>query len=151
MFSSKYHTGKDFLSIVLSVFCSRTSQVINFTSGVPQGNHLEPFRYILFVNDVHNVVSHATTLMSSSVFLFFSDHFLHKHLHFELDEVFLWCSINLLILNCSKCKVMTFNSSMLHVISYSLGKLSLMIWFDRSMNTVHAFEFMHLKSIESVH
>lgn len=82
------------------------------TSGVPQGSHLGPILFILFVNDIEFFVKSAKCL------IYADDVKLYKRIKSINDAEFLqrdidglgeWCAINCLFLNPVKCKVMTFN------------------------------------------
>lgn len=95
------------------------------TSGVPQGSHIGPLLFILFVNDVVEFLTECNILMFADDFkLYLSGKDIHcfQHLNMHLEKFYLWCSKNYLSLNVSKCSVITFSrrkSPFLH--TYSIG------------------------------
>ena len=83
------------------------------TSGVPQGSVLGPLLFLLFVNDINDVVS-------SPLFQFADDHSIvrpifseldHKILQQDIHNIFQWTIRNKLPLNLSKCSVMQMTRS----------------------------------------
>ena len=84
------------------------SEWCNVTSGVPQGSVLGPILFLLFVNDLNDVVS-------SSLFQFADDNSIvrpiygdldHKILQQDIENIFKWSVCNKLPLNLSKCSTM---------------------------------------------
>ena len=80
------------------------------SSGVPQGSHLAPLLFNIFINDIK--------LTNSHMLLFADDLKLFRIIKSPDDAVLLqneinvlsnWCSKNNLLLNVSKCKVLTFS------------------------------------------
>ena len=91
---------------------SSISNSFYVTSGVPQGSHLGPLLFTLFINDLPNTLSHSSILMyADDVKLVFSytDPLLHNCLQDDLNAMQHWCSANQLHLNFSKCMFMTFS------------------------------------------
>ena len=82
-------------------------------SGVPQGSHLGPLMFIIFINDLKNFI------LKSGLLLFADDgkiyHKIKSHqdaedLQSDLDALALWCSLNFLPLNIDKCKVLRYTN-----------------------------------------
>lgn len=82
------------------------------TSGVPQGSHLGPFLFLLFINDIH-------TALSDTNFLIFADDLKIFYkitsltdcsvLQKTIDKLQNWCITNHLFLNFSKCFIISFS------------------------------------------
>ena len=99
------------------------------TSGVPQGSHLGPLLFILFINEVVECFEYANCI------LFADDMKIFANISGELDRDMFqrdlikfgnWCSTNLLFLNIDKCQLITYSKSRLPVIyDYFLNAYSL--------------------------
>lgn len=95
--------------------CSRTASI---ASGVPQGSHLGPLLFSLFVNDVSEAINH-------SKFLVFADDIKIFHridciedsilLQCDLDSFSLWCKRNDMNLACDKCKFIKFSRKKIEI------------------------------------
>lgn len=88
------------------------SKSIDVLSGVPQGSHLGPLLFSLFINDLPDVICSSHILMyADDVKLFLS----YRHssdqmcLQNDLNAFHTWCKINLMELNLRKCKFMRFS------------------------------------------
>ena len=90
------------------------------TSGVPQGSNLGPLLFILFINDLCEI------LKFSEYLLFADDLKLFKQicsvvdsdlLQNDLDSLFLWCNNNNLFLNIQKCSILSYSRKS-HNINY---------------------------------
>ena len=90
------------------IFKGSLSEWCKVTSGVPQGSVLGPILFLLFVNDINDVVS-------SQLLQFADDHSIvrpicneHDHIILQQDiqNIFQWTVLNELPLNLSKCTVM---------------------------------------------
>lgn len=82
------------------------------SSGVPQGSHLGPLLFNLFVNDIPVLFKYSDCLMYAD------DLKLYKcistvrdsiDLQRDLNSLHLWCQFNRLDLNISKCRVLSFH------------------------------------------
>lgn len=109
----------------LRVRCgSEVSFPITVSSGVPQGSHLGPFLFNLFVNDFGKDLGVGCLLFADDAKLFLeitSDQDVYQ-LQSSLRLVEEWCLGNSMNLNTSKCMVMTFTRSQLpQVHNYYLG------------------------------
>lgn len=109
------------LDWIRSYLTSRTQMVrvnnflsheIPVPSGVPQGSHIGPLLFNLFINDV------ATCFVSSEFLLFADDLKLFRSvvnaddclaLQEDLNRFADWCRVNGMEVNTSKCKVMSFS------------------------------------------
>ena len=107
------------------------SSDIFVSSGVPQGSHLGPLLFLLFINDLPDVICHSSILMyADDVKLFNSFKEPNNLLQIDLNNFFEWCQLNLLQLNFKKCKIITFCRTSGHVTNYFLG--------DRSVERVNS-------------
>ncbi|XP_076678211.1 uncharacterized protein LOC143374166 [Andrena cerasifolii] len=81
---------------------SSTSTSFCSTSGVPQGSHLGPLLFLLFVNDIANVILNAKFLLyADDIKLFIAVSSLHdaQNLQADLSRIESWCIGNNLGLN----------------------------------------------------
>lgn len=87
-----------------------TSSAFPVTSGVPQGSHLGPFLFLLFMND-------ATSTLTSRYLFYADDLKLYAVVKDSQDLILLqqaletfanWCQTNRMLLNVSKCSVVSF-------------------------------------------
>lgn len=92
-------------------FEGNLSSTVNVTSGVPQGSHLGPLLFILFVNDVEQVLKFLHVLIYADDMKLFievrkpSDLELFQQ---EIDNFHTWCTKSLLELNVKKCNSISF-------------------------------------------
>lgn len=87
-----------------------SSQDIMATSGVPQGSHLGPYLFNLFINDLTREIQSEHLLYADDLKLF---RIVKSHedcvlLQDDLDRIKAWCSLNKLELNIEKCKSISF-------------------------------------------
>lgn len=107
----------DVLSAVFAVF-----------SGVPQGSHLGPIIYLLYMNDVHlllkcHKLSYADDIKLFAVINSSNDALL---LQDQLNIFAHWCDDNRMVLNASKCSVITFTRKRSTIsFDYNLSNTSL--------------------------
>ena len=88
------------------------SEIFNVRSGVPQGSHLGPFLFVLFIDDAISCFSFASVLLYADDLKIYSTiKTLNDALALQKDlNVFCsWTVKNRLLLNVSKCKVLTFH------------------------------------------
>lgn len=88
------------------------SRVFPVLSGVPQGSHLGPLLFLLFVNDIVNIFKYSKCLLYADdlkIFCGISNVRDAIGLQRDLDSLFSWCQENRLYLNLTKCKVMSYH------------------------------------------
>ena len=81
------------------------------TSGVPQGSNLGPLLFLLFINDLSDIMDSNRLFYADDLKLYakidcFSDCLNLQH---DLDKVYNWCCENCLFLNIGKCKVISYS------------------------------------------
>ena len=79
-------------------------------SGVPQGSHLGPLIFILFVNDLTNRLDshHLMYADDLKIFRVISSLIDCAALQQDIDIVTSWCKLNGMAINGTKCKVISF-------------------------------------------
>lgn len=95
-------------------FRTAQSHVINVTSGVPQGSHLGPLLFTLFINDLPSALQYCKSLMYADdvkLLLAFKNPDDQSLLQIDINNFTTWCNINLMDLNTNKCKYMVFTRS----------------------------------------
>lgn len=105
-------------------FGNALSNEIFVYSGVPQGSHIGPILFTLFINDLPTVVQYASILMYADdvkIFKSFNDEYEQNFLQTDLNNFYRWCQINLMDLNISKCKHMSFFRQRSLSTTYSFG------------------------------
>lgn len=109
-------------------FKSAVSKEILVTSGVPQGSHLGPILFLLFINDMPESIKYCNILMYADdvkIFLSLKNESDCMHLQSDLNNFNKWCAINLMELNLKKCKHMQFSRGQISVHSYILNNCEL--------------------------
>lgn len=114
------------VSFFLSYFCRReqfvtyngfNSQMIIATSGVPQGSNLGPLFFLLFINDLFNNISCNKLCFADDLKIFTNIHSIEDciRLQNDVNSIKVWCDVNRLHLNVSKCKVVTYSRKQLNL------------------------------------
>ena len=108
-------------NILRSYLTNRVQYVCNGTTqsqrqsiqyGVPQGSILGPLLFILFINDLPEVVKTSqVTLFADDTALVDGNKVVHKSIQEDLANVEQWCQNNKLFINYDKCQVISFGPS----------------------------------------
>lgn len=122
----------------MSYLCNRTQRVkfksllsspINVHSGVPQGSHLGPMLFIMYINDLPDYLDYANVLLyADDVKLFYKIDSTNdcEKLQHDFNNLSEWSNANFLQLNLKKCKTMSFNRLKTEVhYTYNLSGASL--------------------------
>ena len=116
----KLGVHSELLAWIASYLCGRTqfvklagwsSQIFNVTSGVPQGSHLGPLLFILFMDDATKVFSSSTCLLYADdlkILKVIKNVLDASALQRDLNRLLQWCEVNQLYLNIKKCNVISF-------------------------------------------
>lgn len=111
------------------VFRNHLSSEVNVTSGVPQGSHIGPLLFILYINDVVSYLPPCNMLIFADdikLFLPVRNRSDIDQINIILEHLWNWCSINRLPLNVDKCAVITYTHMLRPLLaSYLLGTKTL--------------------------
>ena len=108
------------------IFNSDISSEIVVTSGVPQGSHLGPLLFLLFINDLPSVITHSSILLyADDVKLFYASNVSSTCLQSDLNSLAQWCELNCMNLNINKCKHMVFTRKIMFSQTLSLCSIEL--------------------------
>ena len=92
-------------------FKGHLSDPVNVTSGVPQGSHLGPLLFILFVNDVTLVLNRLKVLIYADdmkLYMEIKTQSDFQAFQQEIDFFHKWCTKSLLDLNVKKCSIISY-------------------------------------------
>lgn len=95
------------------------SDPIYVKSGIPQGSHLGPLLFLLFVNDIPSIFSDCQCLLyADDLKIFHKITSIEDCVNFQKDiaALIIWCNNNHLSLNFSKCNIMTYTRKFLPII-----------------------------------
>lgn len=94
------------------LFNNYVSTTIHVTSGVPQGSHIGPLLFILFINDLPDYIQNSSVLLYADDCKIFCSSDNNSHYSALQDDLNLlsdWCLNNDMLLNSSKCYVMSYS------------------------------------------
>lgn len=122
---NKYGIRNNELKWFKSYLSNRTQVVVNNTKvskkeflniGVPQGTVLGPILFLIYVNDLSNVISNANiNIYADDVVVYASNsnvNTLQIHMQDIMNKVFNWYSQNKLTLSVDKCSTMVINDKL---------------------------------------
>lgn len=92
-------------------YSSALSRPIRVTSGVPQGSHLGPFLFSIFINDIGEYINGGFLLFADDVKVFREVSSVQHQvdLQQDLEGIERWCLRNRMDLNPTKCCIMSFS------------------------------------------
>lgn len=130
------------------------SNVYYSNSGVPQGSHLGPLLFLLFINDIDEKLQHSKILLyADDVKLFntINSPLDQTKLQKDLDTISEWARLNDLNFNINKCSVVTFRRGEFFDTNYLMNDVTLTkvsSQKDLGVTFQENFEFdMHLNTI----
>ena len=94
------------------LFNNIKSDYFDVVSGVPQGSHLGPILFLLFINDLPQIIQYCKILMYADdvkIFKMISSPADQVLLQSDLNRFHKWCIENLMELNVKKCKHMVYS------------------------------------------
>lgn len=105
-------------------FNGAVSNSFNIPSGVPQGSHLGPLIFIIFVNDICSLL-HCDCLMYADdlkIYRTVSSSLDCFALQEDLNRLLAWCNLNRMQVNSTKCKVISFTRQLSPIdFAYTMG------------------------------
>nr|AMS38367.1 hypothetical protein [Bactrocera tryoni] len=110
------------------IFKDTFSDIINVPSGVPQGSHLGPILFLLFINDISSVVKFSKVLLYADdvkLFKTYTSNSERCQLQTDLNNLVSWCDRNDMPLNLKKCKTMCFSRRAVDPTSYAIQNFRL--------------------------
>ena len=125
--------GRSLIEWVRGWLCNRTqfvqvgnakSQVCDVTSGVPQGSILGPLLFLIFINDLPNVVLHSSIRVFADdvkIYRPISNIYDMQLLQSDLISICAWFNANYLSIAVNKCAVLHLNSRYNQNYNYSIN------------------------------
>jgi len=103
------------------------SDMLDITTGVPQGSILGPLLFIIYINDManvsklfHSIIYADDTTLSSVTSSFNTNMTVERNINIELAKISEWLKVNKLSLNVKKTKFMIFHTPQKQITSFSL-------------------------------
>lgn len=118
--------------VVVNGYCSDSYLVM---SGVPQGSHLGPLLFNVFINDIGDCFHHSRYCLFADDLKFFrtvDNAFDSELLQEDLNRLVDWCDLNDMELNTSKCYTMRFSRK------------------KNIVNTNYTIKSQHLKEVNTI-
>lgn len=138
------------------------SKPVELTSGVPQGSHLGPLLFIIFINDLVEHISSEVLLYADDLKLFRVVNGVNDCLMLQrdLDNIQNWCFRNKMYLNVDKCFYITFTTKKSQIqYEYHIGNQLLAqksvakdlgVYFDSKLNFKEHFEYISNRGYQLV-
>jgi hypothetical protein len=130
------------------------SDLMNITTGVPQGSILGPLLFIIYINDIANssklfdfIIYEDDTTLSTTLEIIIenpNNTDLESKINLELASISDWLKTNKLSLNIKKCKYMIFHTPQKRINSLQLKIENI------SVERVHEFNFLGLMINENL-
>lgn len=99
------------------VYRGHRSDVISPSSGVPQGTNLGPLLFLIFMDDVCDVLDCDKLLFADDLKIYCAVHSISDclYLQHQLELLESWCQVNGLQMNPNKCRVVSFTRKLIPV------------------------------------
>lgn len=101
------------------------SMIFGISSGVPQGTHIGPILFIIFVNDIIDIFKSSLALLFADdlkLYLKIKDLMDCLLLQDDLDNLFQWCTDNFMSVNILKTKIMSYTRKVTRIdYNYSMN------------------------------
>lgn len=134
------------------------SEPTEVTSGVPQGSHLGPLLFNIYINDLVDQLCCPCLLYADDLKIFLTINSINDAmlLQKDLDTVAQWCHTNRMFLNTNKCFVVTFTRKINKICfnyqlkNQSLGRFNqakdLGVIFDEKLTFREHYDHIHSKA-----
>lgn len=110
--------------VIANNYCSPSSPV---TSGVPQGSVLGPLLFLIYINDLPDVVTSSIHLFADDCVVYreISSNFDTSSLQTDITNIASWCTTWRMDLNTNKCKVLRISRTTQPPANYTLNNVTL--------------------------
>ena len=107
--------------------CGSSSHEVLVSSGVPQGSHMGPVLFSLFINDVISCFKSSHCLLYADDLKFYSVVYPGTNcLQDDLNSFVTWCNKNFLKINIAKCKSISFHKCVQPIVqTYSIDHINI--------------------------
>ena len=92
-------------------FNGYSSEFLKVSSGIPQGSHLGPLIFVLFINDLPTVLKFSKILLfadDAKIFRYTNSSDDCEKLQTDFNNLLIWCKQSDLSINVGKCNILTF-------------------------------------------